>query len=164
MREAAPNFMLPVWAMRGGTSWFRDMASLLRQYGRASKDYQSSMQKLQKANPDIPAGSLRKAVADRAREQHSSKVIDLRDNGFSFQEVSVGDILGFADPSAGRMEGEVGDVVLWTTHSGEVRGEVIGDGIIDGPPLIATTRVRVTSAPAHAAGRRETGGAPNGAR
>ena len=75
------------------------------------------------------------------------EVIDLRDNGFCYLEVSEGDMLGFADPSAGRMEGEVGDVVLWTTHSGVARGEVVGAGIMDGPPPIPVTRVRVVESP-----------------
>lgn len=76
-----------------------------------------------------------------------SELIDLRNNGFSYQDASVGDVLGWHNIGFGRMEGEIGDVVLWTAHSGVVRGEVIGDGIIDGPPPIAITRVRVTSAP-----------------
>lgn len=75
-----------------------------------------------------------------------SAIIDLRDNGFSYPEVAVGDVLGAADPFGGRMEGESGDVVLWTTRLGVARGEVIGAGVIDGPLPIPITRVRVTEA------------------
>ena len=71
-------------------------------------------------------------------------IIDLTDNGFSYLATSAGDVLGFTNPEAGRMEGEVGDVVLWTTQLGVARGEVIGAGVLEGIPV---TRVRVTEEP-----------------
>ena len=72
-------------------------------------------------------------------------MIDLRDNGFSYPEVAVGDVLGVTDPFGGRMEGEVGDIVLWTTRLGAARGEVVGTKILEGG--IPATLVKVTAAP-----------------
>lgn len=67
-------------------------------------------------------------------------IIDLTDNGFSYPATSAGDVLGFTNPEAGRMVGEVGDVVLWTTQAGVARGEVEGADYFDGIPV---TLVRV---------------------
>lgn len=71
-------------------------------------------------------------------------VIDLADNGFSYQEVSTGDVLRFAYSFDTHMEGAVGDSVLWLTKRGVARGEVTGEEFFDGVPV---TLVRVAEVP-----------------
>lgn len=74
-----------------------------------------------------------------------SAAIDLTDNGFVYPETSVGAVLGAANPDGTRMDGDVGDEVLWTTSAGVARGEVVGMDVLEGG--ILATLVRVTAAP-----------------
>lgn len=77
--------------------------------------------------------------------ERAPRVIDQRDNGFIYPEISVGAVLGAANPNGTRMDGEVGDEVLWTTSAGVVRGEVIGVDVLEGG--IPATLVKVTAMP-----------------
>ena len=75
-----------------------------------------------------------------------SATIDLTNSGWTWPESAVGDVLLLVNPGGAPAEGELGDVILWTTHAGVARGEVVGWGAMDGPPSIPGTRVKVTSA------------------